>query len=304
MAERRYCEECKHKHYSPHWYGTNSFHYCNSTYSRLFRRGCTVCHPSWPLYEEKAFQWDKTGARICAAVYRKDVLAIREGAVIMSNSVLTPRWRMLVGLLASTYYFHWPAHAFILRIVSLQRKEPSVEVLAAIGKEVYDQFKRFRVSQGELTEKKGISCTKNPSERRCGKYRFMEIIDDSKAVLEMLENIKVYFRTTKTVSMAVMLGLFGHSCMYTKTPTYKNVRCCRILAEAGRKRFKDCIEDFEVYKRMSSHMRNALKSRGIDDFEVAMKFVKGMQETIGLKTYSMNDLIIYTCLLDGAVFDD
>ena len=222
----------------------------------------------------------------------------------MSNSVLTPRWRMLVTLLASTYYFHWPAHAFIQRIVSLQRKEPSVAVLAAIGKEVYNQFKDFRVSQGELTEKKGISCCKNPSERRCGKYRFMEIIDDSEAVLEILENIMVYFRTTRSVSVAVMLGLFGHSCMYTKTPTYKNVRCCRILAEAGRKRFKDCIEDFEVYKSMSAHMRNALKRKGIDDFDVAMKFVKGMQDAIKLKTYSMNDLIIYTCLLDKTVYDD
>lgn len=263
-----------------------------------------VCHPSWAVYEENASKWDKTGARICAATYRKDVLAIREGSVLMSDSMLTPRWRMLVSLLASTYYFHWPAHAFINRIVSLRRREPTVAHLREIGEEVYDQFKNFRVFNGELSDKKGISSTKNPSERRCGRYRFMEIIDDIEEVLEMLERIRVYFSTTKKVSMAVMLALFGHSCMYTKTPTYKNVRCCRILAEARRKKFKDCIEDFEVYKRMSPHMRKALKSKGIDDFEVAMKFVKGMQETIELKTYSLNDLIIYTCLLDEKVYDE
>ena len=51
-------------------------------------------------------------------------------------------------------------------------------------------------------------------------------------------------------------------------------------------------------------MRHALKSRGIDDFKTAMKSVKGMKETIGLKEYSINDLIIYTCLLDDMVFDD
>ena len=50
-------------------------------------------------------------------------------------------------------------------------------------------------------------------------------------------------------------------------------------------------------------MRSALKSRGIDDFKTAMKFVEGMKETTGLKEYSLNDFIIYTCLLDEVVFD-
>ena len=62
---------------------------------------------------------DETGARICSAVYRKDAQAIREGAVLMSNSMLEPRQRLLVSLLASTYYFPLPSHAFILRIVGL-----------------------------------------------------------------------------------------------------------------------------------------------------------------------------------------
>ena len=40
-----------------------------------------------------------------------------------------------------------------------------------------------------------------------------------------------------------------------------------------------------------------------DQFKTAMKFVEGMKETTGLKEYSLNDFIIYTCLLDGVVFD-
>ena len=51
-------------------------------------------------------------------------------------------------------------------------------------------------------------------------------------------------------------------------------------------------------------MRSALKYRGIDDFKTAMKFVVGMQAETGLPRYSLNDLIIYTCLLDRVVFDD
>ena len=53
---------------------------------------------------------------------------------------------------------------------------------------------------------------------------------------------------------------------------------------------------------MSPHMRIALKSRGIDDFKTAMKFVEGMQKTL-LAEYSLNDFIIYTCLLDNLVFE-
>ena len=46
--------------------------------------------------------------------------------------------------------------------------------------------------------------------------------------------------------------------------------------------FRDCIEDFQVFRRMSPHMRSSLLSRGIDDFKTAMKFLEGMNATTGL----------------------
>ena len=92
-----------------------------------------------------------------------------------------------------------------------------------------------------------------------------------------------------------MLQVLGNSCIYKSAPTYKSVRCCRILAETARKGFKDS---------MSPHMRSALKLRGIDDYKTASKFVKGMKATTGLKEYFLNAFIIYTCLLDEVVFDD
>ena len=214
----------------------------------MFRQGFRVCHPSWSSFEDSAQESDETGARICAAVYRKDVLAIREGAVLMSRSMVKPRMRMLVSLLASTYYFPWASHAFIHRIMALARKEPSKASLARIGGEVYEQFKAFRVLDGQLAavpRTKGMSCTKNPSERRCGRIRFNEIIEDLPAVLAMLDRMEVYFAENATVSVAVMLKVFGKSCIYTSKITYKNVRCCRILAEASRKGFKDCMKMFE-----------------------------------------------------------
>ena len=104
MPVSKYCRACQRKHPSMIWYGIADFNYCGTSYARMFRQGWRVCHPSWSVYEDCAQESDATGARICAAVYRKDVLAIREGAVLMSSSILEPRMRMLLSLMASTYY--------------------------------------------------------------------------------------------------------------------------------------------------------------------------------------------------------
>ena len=306
MSQSKYCSACRRKHRSDHWYGIGDFKYCGGSYARMFRQGSRVCHPSWSVYEDSAQETDATGARICAAVYRKDVLAMREGAVLLSTSMMQPRMRMLVSLLASTYYFPWPSHAFILRIMGLACKAPGKASLARNGLEVFEQFKAFRVLDGQLAagRTKGISCTKNPSERRCGRIRFNQIIEDLPAVLVMLTRMQVYFQGNARVSVAAMLKVVGNSCIYTSAVTYKNVRCVRILAEAAGKPLRDCLDDFEVFRRMSPHMRSSLQCRGIGDFKTAMKFVEGMKATTGLTQYSLNDLIIYTCLLDRVVFDD
>ena len=305
MAESKYCSSCDRKHPSALWYGVGEFKYCGKSYARMFRQGLRVCHPSWAAYEDAAQETDETGARICAAIYRKDAQAIREGAVLMSKSMLSPRMRILVSLLASTYYFSWPSHAFILRIVDLA-KDPSKEDLTRIGREVYKQFSTFRVLNGQLMALPcaGISCTKNPSERRCGSIRFKEILADMKAVLAMLNRMEVYFAANDTVSLAAMLKVLGKSCLCKSIVSYKSVRGVRIIAEAAGKVLKDCPEDLVVFRKMSTHMKYALKRRGLDDYKTCMKFVDGMKDTVNLSEYTLNDLIIYTCLLDRVVFDE
>ena len=148
--------------------------------------------------------------------------------------------------------------------MGLACKVPSKASLVRIGREVFEQFKGFRVLDGQLAAvpcTTGISCTKNPSERRCGRIRFNEIIEDLPAVLAMLGRMEVYFAKNASVSLAAMLKVLGKSCIYKSVPTYKSVRCCRILAEAARKQFKDCIEDFQWFRGMSPHLHSALKSR-------------------------------------------
>lgn len=215
MPTSRYCSACKRKHLSELWYGVGTYKYCGTSYARMFRQGLRVCHPSWSVYEDCSTEIDETGARICAAVYRKDATALREGVVLMTTSMLMPRMRILVSLLASTYYFSWGSHAFIHRIMGLNCKEPSKESLSRIGGEVYTQFKAFRVLNGQLANThgalKGISCTKSPSERRCGRIRFNEIIKDLPAVLSMIGRMEVYFAQNTRVSVTEMLKVLRKS---------------------------------------------------------------------------------------------
>ena len=193
MSSRNYCHSCRRKHASPHWYGVGDFQYCQASYVRFFKQGCCVYHPSWAVYEDSVHQHDKTGARICSAEYRKDVLAIRESTVFMSGSILLPRMQKLVTLLASTYYFAWPSQAFVLRIVGLNVRTPSPATLQRMGEEVFGLFEPLRVLDGNLiaARARGISSTKNPSERRCGSIRFHQILSDVPGVLAMLARVEV-----------------------------------------------------------------------------------------------------------------
>ena len=152
MTQSKYCSSCLRKHPSQLWYGVGEFKYCTASYLRMLRQGFRVCHPSWQMYEDGIQKTDGTGARIYAAAVRKDVLAIREGGVLMSCSMMKSRTRLLVSLLASTYYYPWPMHAFIIRIVALGSEIPSKSALARIGEEVFYQFKAFRMLDGELAE--------------------------------------------------------------------------------------------------------------------------------------------------------
>ena len=74
----------------------------------------------------------------------------------MSTSILKPRMRMLANLLASTYCFSWPNHAFILGIAGLACEEPSKASLLHVGGQVYNQLAAFRVKDGTLVALQSI----------------------------------------------------------------------------------------------------------------------------------------------------
>ena len=103
-----------------------------------------------------------------------------------------------------------------------------------------------------------------------------------------------------TISSADMLKTLGEcdSTVIGDQPTYKNVRICRIMAVTAQKEFQNSPQDWNVFSRMSPHLRSALKRRGITTYELAIQFAEAISNVIGMPSYTLNDFSIYTCLLD------
>jgi len=109
-----------------------------------------------------------------------------------------------------------------------------------------------------------------------------------------------YLQKPGKVSIVVMLKILGESAssVFSGKTTYKNVRICRIMAVTAQKEFQNSPQDWNVFSRMSPHLRSALKRRGITTYELAIQFAEAISNVIGMPSYTLNDFSIYTCLLD------
>ena len=245
MATTQYCYHCERKCRALKWYGPDGHQFCGNAYVNMYRRGYLVRHPTWPVYEENIHRTDETDARICAAVYRKDALALREGAVFLSRSMLEPVVRMLVSLLASTFYFAWPAHAFIHRIIALECRMPGKATLFRIGGEIFEQFRAYRVVDGQLvvaSPARGISVTKNPSERQCGRIRFNAILEDLPDVI----------RTSEAVGTFLWLPCSSSSATLEYTPPESYTKTCDAHVSSQKRLGSHCLIARKISKYSSA----------------------------------------------------
>jgi hypothetical protein len=307
MTERppvtNFCAACGCRHSHRRWYGTGNWKYCGIVYGRLLRRGARVCHPSWPEYEDNVETIDETGARISAAKYRVDVGAIQN---IWALCSMYPGWEsptdiLLLGILAGQYYFSWPMHAFVHEVCSHSPARLGSRV-SCIGEKIFARFQCSRFWRNGLVTgtSKGIGVTKNPTERRNGIVRFRQILDDFTNSRSMCAAMAAYLQKPGKVSIVVMLKILGESAssVFSGKTTYKNVRICRIMAVTAQKEFQNSPQDWNVFSRMSPHLRSALKRRGITTYELAIQFAEAISNVIGMPSYTLNDFSIYTCLLD------
>ncbi len=300
-----FCGACDRKHSSPRWYGSDDYYFCSNQYAKLLRAESFVMHPSWPVLVSHVDDLDLTGCRIVAAKYRADVRAISDGRLLWSMYRDFDEYSVLVMLLAAQYYYPWPMHDFIHTVGRCGTKV-SPQRLLSIGIDIFRKYEKFRVCNGVLSAgSRGGMCIKNPSERRTGQPRFCSILEDYAGSMDLCRRMLKYFDGRKNVSMASLLGILGEFCslVFDGSVCYKNVRCCRLMTLGAGNTFASGELEWEVYRRMSIHVKSTLIALGIFDWYYAEQFIDGLGDLLSMR-YTANDFVIFICLAKGITHDD
>ena len=215
---------------------------------------------------------------------------------------------MFILLLAAQFYFPWPMHEFINGVGALTLRQMK-KTLTKLGKRIFAKYKELRVLDGRLIKhvSRGIQSTKNPSERNNGSVRFLKLLEDLDGSLDLCAKMKLYFNSCKRgiVSLGSMLQVLDDSTSncFSSQLTYKNVRCCRLLALASGKQFENTLGDWKLWSGMSPHISTVLRSLGVQDWKVVEKFLVAFSELVN-SPYSISDFIIYVCLLRNVSLDE
>jgi len=78
------------------------------------------------------------------------------------------------------------------------------------------------------------------------------------------------------------------------------VRAIRALAAATEKTLADTADCWSIWRNMSLHVRDAVKSIGLWEYEDAVLFRDAMAETLK-EAYSFSDMICFICLQKRSV---
>ena len=301
-AAARYCQGCARRHRSAHWYGFESFFYCLKTYARLFRAGWLVLHPCWDVFYNALHDVDETGCRIAAAAYRADVNAVVDSYAMLG---MYPHWeprRLVLCLFGAQLYFPWPMHDFIHGMGQCADGILTRRLLRDVGLPIFRRYGCMRVLDGRLvcSTSRGILVTKNPSERRDGIVRFLEMLSDLRGIIRICDAMTVYFNDNSVVSISDMLRILGDAecSVFGSAKAYKNIRCCRFLAAAAGRTFESNEADWRIFSTMSPHVSAVVTQLGLRDYKYALKFMRAIGTELRLTTYSINDLVIFSCLLN------
>jgi len=306
-ADSRYCSDCKRKHHAAKWYGDDSFWFCHRVYRSMERAGWTVLHPSWSVFYNAMTDIDATGSRIAAAQYRMDVNAVSDAYVLFA---MYPQWeslKLFLVLLAAQMYFPWPMHEFVHSIGRKSCGILSRDLLLKIGDEIFTRYSSMRVLNGRLVygTSKGFDCTTNPSERKNGSVRYHLMVEDLRGCMCLCSLVEDYFSKNNNVSISAMLKILGDSkcVVFDGKKQYKNVRCCRLFASAAGKVFVSDAIDWEVFATMSRHVSGVIDTLGLREYKRAAKYVEALGRELSIPSYSINDFIIFVCLLTKIYFD-
>ena len=320
MSGVRFCFGCRRRHSCSNefWNGSdwnavgeNGIYFCKKNYLELESGEWAVIHPSAPDIHNAMQQTDNTGCRIVAAKYRYDCVAVMDSAVLLGLHSQWAELDLFILLLAAQFYFPWPMQEFIAGVGALPVTglKSMKNRLVDLGSSIFEKYTELRVLNGRLIQHKsrGIQSTKCPTERRNGSVRFFQLLEDIKGTMDLTTRMKTYFNTARVnkVSLGKMLKEIGKSSSteFSATPSYKNIRCCRFLAIGGGKTFDSNAEDWELFSKMTPHVSSVLRMHGIVEWKFAKQFVEALRKEVPDAKYSINDFVIFMCLLNEVELD-
>ena len=205
---------------------------------------------------------------------------------------------------ALTFYWSWPMHFFTVHCLSVPPKRWNAKFLRLALFKTIAYVAGIKVFQGKYSSK-GLSVTKNPSERRTGAVRYGQLVNQDQrwqktamALAAFLTNAK---KSRKLVELEPIIRIIrrGHLKSYPgKVVTYGILRFVRLLVQAYGLRFKDTERDYWYLYRCSAHVKNVYNKLGIgDNYRVAISCRDGLRTRTGNPHYSLSDLTCYVCLL-------
>ena len=226
-----------------------------------------------------------------------------------------PGWENLehqlyLGGILAQFYFSWPIMYCVHALCIHRPRKLSKRLLLQVGEKVSARFAQCRVVCGRLRfgSSKGISSTKNPSERREGIVRYTKLVRESASFMDLCSRMASYFHSAcgGKVSLKEMLRIIGTAGMSELSDllVYKNVRMCRIFVCISSMTFADSAENWDSFRGMSKHVSDTVSKLGLDSFELASLFVRQLRILLSQPAYSINDLTVYICLLKDIRFHD
>ena len=228
---------------------------------------------------------DRTGCQIVHLSRRPDVQALR---TVNALCRVSDGWRKLGDVFVFLMfmlqlYWTWPMTCLWTLLSGLHPNDVTESLLRDKLKRVLALYKGLKVLNGSLVKSKwsGLSPLKSPSERRSGVRRYLKLSKEVLAWRNCAKHLAYYFQRSSKIELRRALEILGNGKLRTfdHKPTYTNVRAIRALVAATENPLADTA-DWSIWRSMSRHVRDAIKSSGLWDYEDAVKFRDAMVATL------------------------
>lgn len=245
---------------------------------------------------------DKTSYSIVALDLRPDCRAIVSMGTLCSLSL---SWKahsiFLIGY-GLQLYWQYPMQTFFERISSHRPRDVGKMHLLDICVELEKIYarKRCRAQHGVLClgPGPGLSALKNPTERRSGLVRFRKLSREVDLWKITADKLWALLRRGRRVPLKLIIDeLMKADLKSYGDPGYGLYRSVRAIHIVTGSKHADTIEDWYVWRAMSTHLKRVTKAKGLWEYSNAILWRDALRRHFRRPHYSLSDLTCFICLL-------